>query len=113
VRVRDINPGSGHSVPWYLTAADGTLFFSADDGASGRELWKSDGTEAGTVRVKNINPGSGSSNPHDLTAVNSTLFFAADGDSSGHELWKSDGTEAGTMRVNIRPYRVYLPSVLR
>ena len=50
VRVKDIQPGSSGSNPRYLTDVGGTLFFSADDGISGVELWKSGGTEAGTVR---------------------------------------------------------------
>ena len=43
--------------PSSLTGVGGTLFFTADDGTHGRELWKSDGTEAGTVLVKDIDPG--------------------------------------------------------
>src|SRR5262249_34182844 len=67
------------------------LFFSADDGISGRELWKSDGTVDGTVLVKDIRPGSSSygyaygSNPQHLTAVDGTLFFAANDGVHGTE----------------------------
>ena len=39
-----------------------TLLFRASDGVSGAELWKTDGTEAGTVLVKDINPGRDFSN---------------------------------------------------
>jgi len=95
------------SYPSYLTAVGGTLFFSADDGVHGRELWKSDGTSAGTVLVKNIRTDTGyysSSGPYSLTAVGGTLFFSADDGVHGRELWKSDGTRAGTVLVkNIRP----------
>jgi ELWxxDGT repeat protein len=71
----------------------------ANDGASGDELWKSDGTTVGTVRVKDILPGSGSSNLRYLTNMNGTLYFAANDGVSGTELWRSDGTSAGTTIV--------------
>ncbi len=113
-------PGPGNSLPVLLTNANGTLFFAASDGTHGRELWKSDGTSAGTVLVKDIYPGSGgsflvpttppntpkggyigpgSSLPASLTVVNGTLFFAADDGIQGRELWKSDGTADGTVLV--------------
>ncbi|MCH8045807.1 MAG: hypothetical protein IID44_19010, partial [Planctomycetes bacterium] len=92
-----------------MTAAGDTLFFVADDGASGEELWKSDGSEAGTVLVKDIRPGDdgyypNTSDPQQLTAVDDTLFFTADDGESGRELWKTDGSTEGTLLVkDIRP----------
>ena len=68
------------------------------DGTNGVELWKSDGTESGTVMVKNI-VGSGSSSPNFLTAVGNTLYFEASDGTNGVELWKSDGTASGTVMV--------------
>src|SRR5207247_9023552 len=73
-----------------LTNVNGTLFFMASDPASGTELWKSDGTEVGTVLVKDIRPGPDSSDPSNLTNANGTLFFTASDPASGRELWKSD-----------------------
>ena len=73
------------------------MFFSATDGFE-RELWKSNGTAAGTVLVKNLN-GGGSSNPASLINVNGTLFFQAVDVGVGTELFKSDGTTAGTVLV--------------
>jgi ELWxxDGT repeat protein len=102
--VKDIRPGSDSSLegdPYYgyLTSVDDTVFFRAHDGVNGQELWKSDGTEAGTGMVKDIWPGSNSSDCRYLTNFNGTLFFAADDGVNGWELWKSDGTEAGTFMV--------------
>jgi len=102
------------SFPSGFTNVNGTLFFTAGDDTTGYELWKSDGTEAGTVLVKDINPGGDSSFPSDLTNVNGTLFFEAGDGTAGSELWKSDGTEAGTVLVkDIYPGSAYsLPRYL-
>jgi ELWxxDGT repeat protein len=75
-----------------------TLYFQADDGTNGYELWKSNGTEAGTVLVKNINPVA-DSYANSFTVLGSTLYFEAINGTDGAELWKSDGTEAGTVMV--------------
>ena len=98
----DFYSGKYYNYPssYSLAAAGDTLFFAADDGNSGKELWKSDGTQAGTIRVSDINPGEGDSYPSRFTAVGDTLYFAADDGNSGEELWKSDGTQAGTIRVS-------------
>jgi len=90
-----ILPSSPYNIR-ILTAIGNTLYFVANDGTNGAELWKTDGTNA--TLVKNINP-TGSSNPFYLTAVGSTLYFAADDGSNGIELWESDGTASGTSRV--------------
>ena len=43
-RVADIRLGAASSVPNGFTVLGSTLFFSASDSSSGRELWKTDGT---------------------------------------------------------------------
>jgi trimeric autotransporter adhesin len=77
---------------------NGTLFFTATN-ANGLELWKSDGTVAGTTMVKDIYPGPGSSTPEGLIKVGNLMFFIANNGVNGKEVWKSDGTEAGTVMV--------------
>lgn len=96
--VKDIVPNdpnvSSTAAPRYLTNVNGTLFFRAyGDGAVGNELWKSDGSESGTVLVKDIHAGSGGSYPRLLTNVNGTLCFKSGDD---ERIWRSDGTAAGT-----------------
>ena len=94
--VRDIVPGSNSADVSKLIAADGDLYFIADDGVHGRELWVSDGSDTGTKLVADINPSQSSRGPTPLLFASPYLFFAADDGTHGDELWITDGTTAGT-----------------
>lgn len=99
--VKDIFPGpdpSFYSFSSGYAVLNGFFYFTADDGVLGEELWKSDGTEAGTVPVSDINP-FGSSGIGNLTVMNGQIFFTANDGAAGYELWKSDGTTEGTQMV--------------
>ncbi|HMQ23734.1 MAG TPA: hypothetical protein PKE00_14675, partial [Planctomycetota bacterium] len=76
--------------------------FVANDGISGSELWRTDGTAAGTTLVKDIQVGTGNSSPGFTYAqkIGSEIFITANDGTSGIELWKTDGTTAGTVLVN-------------
>ena len=61
------------------TVVGDTLYFSANDGSSGEELWAHDTSNASTWRVADINSGSGNSNPGQYMSmlVGDTLYFDA------------------------------------
>ncbi|MGB0120937.1 MAG: hypothetical protein WBP55_08305 [Solirubrobacterales bacterium] len=72
-----------------LTAFDGNVYLTFDDGSHGVELWRSDGTPVGTERLTDINPGGGDSLVNTLTVVGDSLFFRGDDDgATGIELWR-------------------------
>ncbi len=101
--VADLRPGAFGSTPYYLTNANGVLFFSANNtDAIGRELWRYDATN-GIQLVRNIADLSfESANPQQLKAVGDKLYFSAVGPSDnyfGRELYVSDGTSNGTVMV--------------
>ncbi|MGA9761979.1 MAG: ELWxxDGT repeat protein [Gaiellaceae bacterium] len=97
--VKDINPGGDSSLQMPLVF-EGKLYFQADDGSHGQELWKSDGSETGTSMVKDINPVGDGYLPGNVAAYGGSFYFAAsDGSAHGRELWKSDGTASGTVMV--------------
>ena len=104
-QVKDIRPGNNGSI--YLEDAkrpmavlNETVYFSAKDTLGGeRELWRSDGTSAGTYK---LSPGNTERVEH-ITSADSRIYFAA-APGNDDELWTSDGTAAGTVRVaEIRP----------
>jgi len=83
---------------------NGNIYFAADDGIHGTELWKSDGTANGTVMVKDIESGEISTYITNITAVNGKLYFSAATANYGLEPWISDGTETGTRLLkDIKP----------
>jgi ELWxxDGT repeat protein len=84
------------SEPTMFIEYNGYLYFAANEPIVGNELWRTDGTAAGTTLVKDIRPGSGSSGPGEFFIHKGLLYFQADDGFSGRELWKTDGTEAGT-----------------
>jgi ELWxxDGT repeat protein len=76
-----------------LLDVSGTVFFS---NADGRELWKTDGTAAGTRLVKTFSYARQLGN---FVTARGMLFFLANDGIHGLELWESDGAEAGTFMV--------------
>jgi ELWxxDGT repeat protein len=88
------NPGD------FVRLGSGTaVLFAADDGTSGRELWRSDGTPHGTRRVADLLPGPFGASPHDLTRFGNSVYFFASPTGTGEALYKTDGTAQGTVVV--------------
>jgi ELWxxDGT repeat protein len=97
--VVDLRPGTADSIETNAYAQfaniNGTLFFRANDGIHGIDLWKTDGTPEGTQLVKDLGDPVSGYGPDTMLNANGTLYFAHD----RQELWKSDGTPADTVRV--------------
>ncbi len=98
ILVKDVNAIQSGGVG-SLTSYNGEVIFTAYDDYKGSELWKSDGTEAGTVMIKDIREGLTGSGPANLIVFGENVFFTANNGINGIELWKSDGTEVGTVMI--------------
>lgn len=82
-----------------ILGVGGHVYFRASNAASGNELWRSDGTSAGSIVYANIAPGGASSNPNNFHAIGTTLFFTADDGTTGRELWRANTTNGTFTRV--------------
>ncbi|TVZ55076.1 putative secreted protein (Por secretion system target) [Lutibacter sp. Hel_I_33_5] len=92
----------------YFKEFNSELYFFANNGTNGMELWKTDGTEAGTTMLKDINSGANSCSrpaldlrPKIVETNNELYFYAAisgsDNNLSSFKMWKTDGTTDGTV----------------
>ncbi len=97
----DANPANSDYIagnPYAIL--NSVMYFSANDGVHGNELWRSDGTAGGTYLVKDIQPGINSSAPSEIIVANNKLYFTTLPTLSyTGGLWVSDGTDAGTIQL--------------
>jgi ELWxxDGT repeat protein len=78
---------------------DGVLVGNASDAEFGEEIWRSDGSSAGTYRLADVaqvnTGGMDFLVAHDIGRDN-VLFYAAYGSGAASDLWRSNGSAAGT-----------------
>ena len=98
--IKDIKPGKASSNPAFLHNQRGKLYFSADNGKYGDEVWTSQGSNNSTKIFKDINKGRSSSSPSDFTSDKSLLYFSANGGKKGQELWMTNGKAKSTERLS-------------
>ena len=105
--IKDIRTGAGSSLVTssgnnceYMFVHNNTLFFAANDGSVGTELWKSDGTSNGTVLVKDIRSGSLDGLPKRFFTIGDTLYFSARTSAAYNGIWKTNGTTSGTVQIS-------------
>lgn len=85
----------------HLIKFNNKLFFSANNGINGEELWASDGTQDGTVLLKDIVSGSASSSPEFLKVCGDKIYFIAKdpANTARKALFQTDGTSNGTIKI--------------
>jgi ELWxxDGT repeat protein len=101
--IKDINPGitrscdeGGSGNYTSMAIMNNKMYFNPVSPTIGRELWETNGTDAGTKLAIDITPGSGSSSLKFSTAIGNILYFSVK--SSGNNvLWSSDGVTAAPL----------------
>ncbi|HYD23010.1 MAG TPA: hypothetical protein VEB40_16115, partial [Flavipsychrobacter sp.] len=93
VLIKDVNPGPGSSVSGdYLRPSaflNGVYYFTSDNGFTGQEIYKYDGSNPPTIAF-DPNFGADSSKPDNYTVLNGKLYYSAITTGEGRELWVFD-----------------------
>ncbi|MBN9481805.1 MAG: T9SS type A sorting domain-containing protein [Bacteroidetes bacterium] len=102
VLVAEVRAGASGSDPDEVVAFSDKLYFNANDGINGNELWTYDPATNSAQRLTDLATGTNSSNPHDFVAYKGKLYFVATGSSTGIELYCYDpATNATTLATDI------------
>lgn len=85
---------------------NGVALAIGNDFTHGYELWRSDGTVAGTSMITDLNPGSANGvTSRTIAVLGNYAYFGGDDGVHGPELWRTDGTAAGTTLVkDVNPF---------
>jgi ELWxxDGT repeat protein len=111
--VKDIflGPGNGLHVTYnyvstlqYMIEWNGNLFFVAQSGNNQQELWRTDGTSAGTVKVSQFNSSVYRPFVSQLVLLRDRLYFLYQMNDGSKKLISSDGTTVGTMEVSSQSF---------
>lgn len=96
--IRKLVPRTGVELgPRDLLAFGPLVAFVFEDPELGVELWRTDGTVAGTGVLRDLAAGAADSDPDELRVVGDRLIFEAWTPATGRELFVSDGTTEGTV----------------
>ena len=88
-----VSAGNGDN---FAVEYNGLVYFTANDGTHGFELWRTDGTLANTERFMDLRTGFASSVPSSYFVANGKLFFNATTSNGSRALYVTDGTPTGT-----------------
>ena len=94
--LKDIWPGASSSQPIFYgeagTFGDSIVIFKADDGKSGEEFWRSNGTAAGTYQLVDFNPGlQGSGAYQGFTRIGKYAYFNVIDKTQNVRIWRTNG----------------------
>ena len=99
-------PGTS-SVAREYTSFAGKLFFTRNTAEAGNELWRSDGTAAGTFMVQDLLPGSKDGITNILQPVNGALMLSGRNTVDNAELFATLATSTAITRPTVTTQTVY------
>ncbi|MEY4927305.1 MAG: hypothetical protein RI894_1741, partial [Bacteroidota bacterium] len=96
----DIAPSGNFQTNNRYAVFNNQLFFDANDGIHGDEVWRTNGTSAGTNLVADISPNANGSFPQNFYIHQNKLYFTARTTATGTELYTTNGTASGTVLLS-------------